>query len=215
MGEKFRQSLGDVDKSNTEISFDNLVILKEFGCIVNLVKNEDFLEIVPKAKLRVKWLPLFKCLKQVIYEDMVKELNAMWIYENMSEKLEILEKQKEKFNGLNESDSLWRPQLGNVKSQLKANDVANLRKQKIMLESLAKEYETRVNKLKKNLTAKRGYLKALQMDIQQYQKKNEEFILNMNYKIENHKNLAKLLLPYPTDPEKLCWPVNHLDKEIK
>ncbi|KAG6441061.1 hypothetical protein O3G_MSEX001616 [Manduca sexta] len=202
----------DVNRTSSEnMAFDNFVILKEFGNIVNLVKDEDFLETVPKAKLRrVKWVPLFSCLKQGIFDEMVQELSSLWEYENMPEKFEILEKQKEKYTEIDENATLWRPQLGNVKSQLKASDAANLRKQKILLESLAKEYETRVNKLKKVLSARRGYLKALQMDIQKYQKKNEDFIIKINEKYENHENLLKTIGIEKCD-EDVCW----TDKDLE
>lgn len=92
-----------------------------------------------------------------------------------------------------------RPQLNDVKAQLRAYDVADLQKQKVQLETLAKEYEARVNRLKKTLTAKRGYLKALQMDIQKYQKKNEEFVLQIHAKIENHDNFTKAFVPITID----------------
>ncbi|KAJ0176106.1 hypothetical protein K1T71_008280 [Dendrolimus kikuchii] len=212
MGEKVGDCIGDVDISNSEITFENLVILKEFGNIVNLVSNEDFLELVPKAKLRVKWVPMFNCLKQAIYEEMVKEFSTMWKFENMSEKLEILDKQKEKFNELYESNiTLWRPQVGDVKSQLVASDTVNLKKQKLLLEAQAKEYEARVNKLKKIIMAKRGYIKAMQMDIQKYQKKNEEFIFNMNNKFEDHRNLTKLMSSKQIDVEELSWTEKRLE----
>lgn len=71
-------------------------------------RNEDFLETVPKAKLRrVKWMPMFNCLKQGILDEMVQELSAMWEYENMPEKLEILEKQKEKYSDIEATKVLW------------------------------------------------------------------------------------------------------------
>nr|XP_049700493.1 uncharacterized protein LOC110383212 [Helicoverpa armigera] len=188
MGEKVE----NLEMNSSEINFDNLTILKEFGNIVNLVRNEDFLEIVPKAKLRrVKWMPMFNCLKQGILDEMVQELSAMWEYENMPLKLEILDKQKEKFMDMETDKVLWRPQLADVNAQLKASDVDNLKKQKILLEATAKEYEARVNKLKKILTAKRGYLKALQLDIQKYQRRNEDLVSKINDKLEHHQNLIK------------------------
>lgn len=49
---------------------------------------------------------MFNCLKQAIYEEMVKEFSTMWKFENMTEKLEILERQKEKFNEF-EGSNLW------------------------------------------------------------------------------------------------------------
>lgn len=71
-------------------------------------RNEDFLETVPKAKLRrVKWVPMFNCLKQGILDEMIQELGAMWQYENMHEKIEVLEKQKEKFSDINTEEVLW------------------------------------------------------------------------------------------------------------
>lgn len=98
-----------------------------------------------------------------------------------------------------------RPQLDDVKAQLRAHYVAGLQKQKVLLETLAKEYEARLNRLKKTLTAKRGYLKALQMDIQKYQKKNEEFVLQIHSKMENHKNLTKTFIPTKIDFEDCKW----------
>ncbi|XP_047028553.1 uncharacterized protein LOC124636488 [Helicoverpa zea] len=186
------ENVENLEMNSSEINFDNLTILKEFGNIVNLVRNEDFLEIVPKAKLRrVKWMPMFNCLKQGILDEMVQELSAMWEYENMPLKLEILDKQKEKFMDMETDKVLWRPQLADVNAQLKASDVDNLKKQKVLLEATAKEYEARVNKLKKILTAKRGYLKALQLDIQKYQRRNEDLVLKINDKLEHHQNLIK------------------------
>lgn len=88
-----------------------------------------------------------------------------------------------------------RPQLNDIKSQLKASDVANLKKQKALLETLAKEYEVRVNRLKKILSAKRGYIKALQMDIQKYQKKNDDFISKINEKFEHRNQAIRLICP--------------------
>lgn len=69
-------------------------------------RNEDFLETVPKAKLkRVKWMPMFNCLKQGILDEMIQELSSMWEYENMPQKLDVLEKQKEKF--MDNDKVLW------------------------------------------------------------------------------------------------------------
>ncbi|KAJ8719626.1 hypothetical protein PYW08_011801 [Mythimna loreyi] len=212
MGEK-EDLINDVDLNGSEITFDNFTILKEFGNIINLVRNEDFLETVPKAKLRrVKWMPMFNCLKQGILDEMVQELSSMWEYENMPQKLEILEKQKEKFMDMETDKVLWRPQLAEVKAQLRASDVANLKKQKVLLESLAKEYEARVNRIKKILAAKRGYLKALQLDIQKYQRRNEDLILKINDKLENHHNLIKTTLTDKIDVEEINW--KETDMEI-
>ncbi|CAH2041400.1 unnamed protein product, partial [Iphiclides podalirius] len=192
--------------NNSEVTFDNFTILKEFSNIANLVRNEDFLETVPKAKLRrVKWVPMFNCLKRGILDEMIQELSAMWQFENMPEKLEILEKQKEKFAEINPDQPAWRPQNYEIKTQLKAADMANLQKQKTLLESLAKEYEMRVNRLKKIIIAKRGYLKALQMDIHKYQKKSDEFVAKIGEKIENHKNLADLIVPVKTNIDNINW----------
>lgn len=104
-----------------------------------------------------------------------------------------------------------RPQLADVKAQLKANDVANLKKQKVLLESLAKEYEARVNRLKKILSAKRGYLKALQLDIQKYQKKNEELIAKISDKFDNHHSLIRTTLTDKIDVEEVCWKEKDMD----
>lgn len=38
MGEKVKDHVSDVDMNGSEIAFDNLTILKEFGNIVNLVR---------------------------------------------------------------------------------------------------------------------------------------------------------------------------------
>ncbi|XP_026494013.2 uncharacterized protein LOC113399155 [Vanessa tameamea] len=214
MGEKNDNQMDDANISSAEVTFDNLTILKEFSNIANLVRNEDFLDTVPKAKLkRVKWVPMFNCLKQGIFDEMVQELSSMWEFENMPEKLEVLEKQKEKFAEINPERTVWRPKYNDVKSQLRASDVANLRKQKILLESLAKEYEARAGRLKKTVTAKRGYLKALQMDIQKYQKKNEEIITNINEKMKNHGKLAELLVPNMVDVHDISWSQKELEDE--
>lgn len=50
---------------------------------------------------------MFNCLKQGIFDEMVQELSSMWEYENMLEKFETLEKQKEKFGDVNEDQTLW------------------------------------------------------------------------------------------------------------
>ncbi|KOB77670.1 Uncharacterized protein OBRU01_03820 [Operophtera brumata] len=177
----------DVDMSNTKTTFDNLIILKELGNIINSVRNEDFLEIFPNSKFRrVKWIPMFNCLKEGTFDEMVEELSSMWEYEKMPEKLE-------------------RPQLGDVKAQLRARDVANLRKQKALLESLTKEYEVRVNRLKKTISAKRGYIKVLQMEMQKYQKKNDDFIGKVNEKLENHASLVKIMVPDAVDIDDIVW----------
>ncbi|OWR46862.1 hypothetical protein KGM_206630 [Danaus plexippus plexippus] len=206
MGEQIEEQMNEADMNNSEATFDNFTILKEFSNIANLVKNEDFLETVPKAKLRrVKWVPMFNCLKQGILDEMVQEISSMWEFENMPEKLEILEKQKEKFSEINTENNVWRPQHNDVKSQLRASDVANLRKQKTLLETLAKEYETRAARLKKSVTAKRGYLKALQMDIQKYQKKNEDIVANIHNKISHHGKLAEIMLPNMIRVDEINW----------
>lgn len=98
-----------------------------------------------------------------------------------------------------------------MKAQLRACDVANLEKQRGLLESLAKEYEARVNKLKKTVSAKRGYLKVLQMDIQKYQKKNEEFMEKISVKLENHDNAIKIVVPHVVDVEQLSWKEKDFD----
>lgn len=117
------------------------------------------------------------------------------------------------FSFINIKCAYRRPQLGDVKAQLKAHDGANLQKQKILLESLAKEYEMRVNRLKKTISAKRGYLKALQMDIQKYQKKNDDFISQINNKIENHSNLTKMIIPTKVDVDEIKWNVTDLEHD--
>lgn len=50
---------------------------------------------------------MFNCLKQGILDEMTQELSSMWQYENMPQKLEILEKQKEKFMELETDKVLW------------------------------------------------------------------------------------------------------------
>lgn len=50
---------------------------------------------------------MFNCLKQGILDEMIQELSAMWQYENMHEKIETLEKQKEKFADTNTDKALW------------------------------------------------------------------------------------------------------------
>lgn len=105
-----------------------------------------------------------------------------------------------------------RPQLNDVNGQLRAHDAADLQKQKVLLETLAKEYEARLNRLKKTLTAKRGYIKALQMDIEKYQKKNEDFVLQIHGKIENHTNVISTFIPTKIDIENVTW--SDADMEI-
>ncbi|XP_045499893.1 uncharacterized protein LOC123697422 [Colias croceus] len=198
----------DTNTNNSNITFDNMTILNELNNIANLVRNEDFLETVPNAKLkRLKWVPMFNYLKQYILDEMVQELGSMWDFENMSQKLEILEQQKDKFSKINPDKLVWRPQHLNIKDQLRAKDAANLRKQKASLESLAKEYELRVVKLKKKLTAKRCYFKALQMDIQKYEKKNEEIINKIAEKIETHSNLVEIISPNTISIDNKVWSV--------
>lgn len=50
---------------------------------------------------------MFNCLKQGILGEMTQEMSDMWQYENMSQKLELLEKQKETFNDVNTDNKLW------------------------------------------------------------------------------------------------------------
>lgn len=52
-------------------------------------------------------MPMFNCLKQGILDEMIQEMSDMWKFENMSQKLELLEKQKEKFNDVNTENKLW------------------------------------------------------------------------------------------------------------
>lgn len=85
--------------------------------------------------------------------------------------------------------------------------MVNLQKQKSLLESLAKEYETRVHRLKRIITAKRGYLKALQMDIHKYQKKSDDFIMKIGDKIENHKNIADYIIPVKSSIDNVNWSI--------
>lgn len=55
------------------------------------------------------------------------------------------------------------------------------------------------------MTAKRGYLKALQMDIQKYQKKNEDIVANIHNKISNHGKLAEIMLPNMIRVDEINW----------
>lgn len=98
-----------------------------------------------------------------------------------------------------------------MQAQLKASDVANLKKQKVLLESLAKEHEARVNRVKKILSAKRGYLKALQLEIQKYQRRNEDIVLKINAKFENHHNEIRAMQLEQIDIEEINW--NEKDME--
>lgn len=196
--------------NKSDVMFDNLVILKEFSNIVNHVSDEEFLETVPKAKMkRVKWVPMFNCLKQGILDEMIQEMNAMWASENLPQKMEILQKQQAKYSHIDSNTKLWRPQLGDVKSQLKAHDVANLRKQKKMLEGLAKDYEARVGRLKRILSAKRGYIKALKMDVAKYQKKNESTVSKISERLESHEQRIKIIMPTKSDLEINWADVEH------
>lgn len=86
-----------------------------------------------------------------------------------------------------------------------------MQKQKTLLESFAKKYEVRVNQLKKILSAKRGYLKVLQMDIQKYQKKNEDFIAKIDDKFKNHDNLVRMILPNKIDIDTIAV----IDKDME
>ncbi|GBP09277.1 hypothetical protein EVAR_4120_1 [Eumeta japonica] len=204
----------DMDITNSSIAFENLTILKELSNIANNIKYEDFLEIVPKTNStlkRVKWGPTLNQLKQNIQDEMVQEFSTMWKLENMSQKIEILEKQKEKFTDMGITEPVWRPQLGDVKSQIRAHDVANLQKQKNILEAFAKEYESKVELHKKTLIARRSYLKALQWDILKYQKKNEELILKINEKLENHSDLKKAISPIKLNFDEKNWSQKELD----
>lgn len=211
------EQVDDQDMNNTEIAFDNLTILKELGNIINLVRTEDFLDTVPKVKLgRVKWTPMFNCLKQTILSDMIEELSTMWKYENMSCKIEVLEKQKEKFVDMELENILWRPQLGDVKAQLRAKYAANLKKQIILTESLAKEHEARVSRLQKTIIARRGYLKALQLDIQKYQKRNDELVSRISDKLNNHNNFIRGIILDDKSDVEICWKDKDLEiNEIK
>lgn len=98
-----------------------------------------------------------------------------------------------------------RPQLGDVKAQMKASDVQNLQNQKSLLESLAKEYEMRVNRMKNVISAKRGYLKALQLDLQKYQKKNEDFFSKISKKLECHDTFVSDIINNKINVEEESW----------
>lgn len=43
------------------------------------------------------------------------------------------------------------------------------------------------------------------MDIQKYQKKNDDFIAKVNDKFENHDNLVKIILPDKVDIDEVVW----------
>ncbi|XP_063538571.1 uncharacterized protein LOC134747850 [Cydia strobilella] len=200
--------------NKSDVTCDNLIILKEFSSIVNHVSDEEFLEAVPKAKMkRVKWVPMFNCLKQGILDEMIEEMNAMWTSEKFPQKLEILKKQRAKYSHINSNTTLWRPQLGDVKSQLKAHDVANLQKQKKVLEGLAKEYEARGSRLRKILSAKRGYIKALKMDIAKYKRKNESNVSKISERLKSHEQRIKIIIPIKPDLEINWADVEHEEIE--
>lgn len=69
----------------------------------------------------------------------------------------------------------------------------------------------RASKLKKTVSAKRGYLKALQMDIQKYQKKNDEIVTQVIDKIKNHEKLVDLIEPNKMNIEDINWAQKKLD----
>ncbi|KPJ20057.1 hypothetical protein RR48_07522 [Papilio machaon] len=215
MGEQVEDQVNEPTMNNSEVTFDNFTILKELSNIANLVKDEDFLQTVPKAKLkRVKWVPMFNYLKQGIFDEMIQELSTMWQYENMTKKLQILELQKEKFSVLNPDKEAWRPKSNNIVNQLKAAEMVNLKQQKTWLESLAKEYDARINRLKRVITAKRGYLKAMEMDISKYQNKSDELVDKCREKVENHKNLVDLIVPVRNNVDDGSWSTEEFMKDL-
>lgn len=71
----------------------------------------------------------------------------------------------------------------------------------------------RASKLKKTVSAKRGYLKALQMDIQKYQKKNDEIVTQVIDKIKNHEKLVDLIEPNKMNIEDINWAQKNLDMQ--
>lgn len=50
---------------------------------------------------------MFNCLKHEILNEMIQEFSEMWKYENMPQKLALLEEQKEKFNYVDTENKLW------------------------------------------------------------------------------------------------------------
>lgn len=84
-----------------------------------------------------------------------------------------------------------RPQHSSVKNQLRALDAALLKNQKALLESLLKDYDDKVNKVKKTVQAKRQYLKAITLDIKKYEKIVEEVMSKICDKIEGHTVLGE------------------------
>lgn len=62
----------------------------------------------------------------------------------------------------------------------------------------------RVNRLKKTISAKRCYIKALQQDISKYQKRSDECIMKINDKLESHTNLASTI-KRKYNVEDICW----------
>ncbi|XP_047507997.1 uncharacterized protein LOC125051603 [Pieris napi] len=186
----------DGDASVFQSTFDNLFILREFSNISSSLSDEEFLATVPKEKIEsVRWISVFRCIKQDILDMMVREMNKMWSTEDMRQKLEILETQREKYAEINPHNSAWRPQHDSVKNQLRALDAGILRNQKALLESLLKDYDEKVNKLQKTVQAKRQYLKAVTMDIQKYEKNVEEVMSKICEKIQTHTALGEEIIP--------------------
>ncbi|CAH4034627.1 uncharacterized protein LOC123712707 [Pieris brassicae] len=184
------------DASVFQSTFDNLFILREFSNISSSLSDEEFLATVPKEKIEsVRWISVFRCIKQDILDMMVREMNKMWTTEDMRQKLEILETQREKYAEIHPHNSAWRPQHDSVKNQLRALDAGILRNQKALLESLLNEYDEKVNKLQKTVQAKRQYLKAVTMDIQKYEKNVEEVMSKICEKIQTHSALGEEIIP--------------------
>lgn len=68
--------------------------------------TEEFLETLPKLR-GVKMAQMFEDLKRTILSNVEQEISAMWEFENMPKKLEILENQKDKFAEINPNKIAW------------------------------------------------------------------------------------------------------------
>lgn len=68
--------------------------------------TEEFLETLPKLR-GVKMAQMFEDLKRTILSNVEQEISAMWEFENMPKKLEILENQKDTFAEINPNKIAW------------------------------------------------------------------------------------------------------------
>lgn len=70
--------------------------------------DEEFLATVPKDKMEsMRWIAVFECIKKDVLDKMIREMNTMWSVEDMHQKIEILEKQREKYAKINPNNSAW------------------------------------------------------------------------------------------------------------